>query len=388
LESGPNLRGDMQATAGGIATRRDTPSVRIRIIDPPAYTPPYDHALCSALARAGAEVELVTSRFRHGERPTPEGYALREHFHRFGGPLAMRVAQHPLDMLRLRRLKPPAALHHFQWLPLQAVDRRLLPPRPLVLTAHDVVPREPRPGQLGALADTYRRMDAVVVHSQHGRERLLAELDVPGDKVHVIPHGVFDYLTKQLDEQPLPADLADVDGPVVLFFGLLRPYKGVDLLIDAFEQAGTEAELWIVGMPRMPLEPLREQARRLGGRVRFVPRFIVDREIPAFFRRAELVVLPYREIDQSGVLFTALAFGKPLLLTRVGGFGEIADDDAALAVEPGDVDALADGLRELLADAERRDALAAAAERLGSGRYGWDAIAQSTLALYRSLTGE
>ncbi len=361
----------------------------VRVIDPPAYTPPYDHALCAALARAGAEVELVTSRFRFGERPAPEGYELREHFYRLPGPLPVRAAQHPFDMLRLRRLRPAADLHHFQWLPLQAVDRRLLPPGPLVLTAHDVVPREPRPGQLGALAATYRRMDAVVVHSRHGRDRLVAELDVPPERVNVIPHGAFDYLTRQPREALLPAELAAVERPVVLCFGLLRPYKGIDLLIDAFAQAGVDAELWIVGMPRMPLEPLLEQARPLGDRVRFVPRFVVDSEIPAFFRRADLVVLPYREIDQSGVLFTALAFGKPMLVTRVGGFGEIADDHgAALAVEPGDPQALAQGLAELLGDDAGRRSLAAAAASLATGEYCWDAIGERTLALYRSLAGE
>jgi glycosyltransferase involved in cell wall biosynthesis len=359
--------------------------VFVRVIDPPAYTPPYDHALCSALTRAGVQAELVTSRFRHGERPAPDGYELRDHFYRLPGPLPVRVAQHPLDMLRLRRLRPACDLHHFQWLPLQSVDRRLLPRGPLVLTAHDVVPREPRPGQLGALAHVYGRMDAVIVHSQHGRERLLDELDVPAERVHVIPHGVFDYLTRLPDEAPLPAELAGTERPVVLFFGLLRPYKGVDLLIDAFERAAVDAALWIVGMPRMPIEPLRERAASLGDRVRFVPRFIVDREIPAFFRRADVVVLPYREIDQSGVLFTALAFAKPLLLTRVGGFGEIAEQGAALAVPPNDADALATGLRELLASPQRREKLNEAAARLADGRYSWDSIARETIAVYEAI---
>ncbi len=357
----------------------------VRIVDPPAYTPPYDHALCAALARVGVNVELVTSRFRHGERPAPAGYELRDHFYRLPGPLPVRVAQHPIDMLRLRRLRPACDLHHFQWLPLQAVDRRVLPHGPLVLTAHDVVPREPRPGQLGALTATYRRMDAVIVHSRHGRERLLNELDVAPEKVHVVPHGVFDYLTSQHDEVPLPPDLAHVDRPVVLCFGLLRPYKGVDLLIDAFKQAEIDAELWIVGMPRMPLEPLEQLAAPLGDRVRFVPRYVVDREIPAFFRRADLVVLPYREIDQSGVLFTALAFAKPLLLTRVGGFAEIADEGAAVTVAPRHVDALATGLRELMGDERRRAQLSEAAARLAGGRFGWDSIAREAIGVYNAV---
>lgn len=364
--------------------------MRVLLVDPPAYTPPYDHALCAALAAAGANVELVTSEFRHGPRPQPDGYQLRDHFYRVGGPLPIKLIQHPLDMLRLRRLEP-VDVTHFQWLPIQAVDRHLLPRGPLVLTAHDVIPREPRPGQLGALGKTYRAVDAVVVHSRHGREVLTAKLDVDAAKVHVIPHGVFEHLVDVPGAKPLPPEFARVEKQVVLQFGLMRPYKGIDLMLDAFAQAtatGLDAEFWLIGAARMDTAPLKQQAERLGiaGRVRWIERFVGDDELGAFFERADIVALPYREIDQSGVLFTALAFGKPLLLTRVGGFGEVADDHhAALAVEPGDASALAHGLTELLEDAPGREQIIRAAKSLASGDFSWARIARQTLALYDSL---
>lgn len=361
--------------------------MRIRIVDPPAYTPPYDHALCSALAAAGGEVELVTSQFRHGARPQPDGYALNDHFYRAAGPLPIKLAQHPIDMLRLRKL-PPVDVTHFQWLPIQAVDRHLLPPGPTVLTAHDVVPREPRPGQLGALAKTYRAVDAVVVHSEHGRGVLTEALEVPAERVHVIPHGVFDYLRSVPDAKPLPPEFDETSRKVVLQFGLMRPYKGIDLMLEAFAAADPDAELWIVGMPRMPIEPLQQLAKDLGvdERVRWLPRFVNDDEIAAFFERADVVSLPYRQIDQSGVLFTALAFGKPLLLTRVGGFTEIADrHQAALSVEPGDLGALAHGLTTLLSDDAQRAELARKSAALADGEFAWSQIAERTLDLYRQL---
>lgn len=361
--------------------------MRVRVIDPPAYTPPYDHALCAALAAAGASVELVTSEFRHGPRPGPEGYAINDHFYRAGGPLPVKLAQHPLDMLRLRRL-PKVDVTHFQWLPIQAVDRHLLPPGPTVLTAHDVIPREPRPGQLGALGKTYNSVDAVVVHSEHGRGVLTGALEVDPAKVHVIPHGVFEHLTEVAGAKPLPPELAAVDKPVVLQFGLMRPYKGIDLMLEGFAAADPDAELWIVGAARMDTAPLKSLARDLGidDRVRWVERFIGDDELGAYFERADLVALPYRQIDQSGVLFTALAFGRPLLLTRVGGFSEIADEHgAALAVEPDDLTAVARGLSELLGDDAARADLAAKAAALATGDFAWSSIAARTLALYESL---
>jgi glycosyltransferase involved in cell wall biosynthesis len=368
--------------------------VRIQLVDPSAFTPPYDHALAAALARAGAEVELVTSRFQYGPVPRGEGYRVNEFFYRrtvergleSRGRMALKLAEHVPDMLRYRRHAGTADLVHWQWLTVQPLDVRLLArKRPRVLTAHDVIPREPRPGQIAATRRLVDRMDAVVVHSEHGAGRLRDELGLDPERVRVIPHGAFDYLTRQSDERPLPPELAEVEGPVVLFFGLLRPYKGIDVLLEAFREV-EGAELWIVGMPRMPVEPLREAAAHCATTVRFVPRFVTDPEIPAFFRRADLVVLPYREIDQSGVLYTALAFGKPMLLSAVGGFTEVErEHGAAQLVPPGDPATLAAALNELLSNEGARERLAEAAGEAAAGPYSWDRVAERTMELYREL---
>ena len=367
--------------------------MRVQVVDPSAYTPPYDRALSGALARAGADVELVTSRFAYGDVPPAEGYRVSELFYRragrYGaadrGRFPTKLAEHVPDMLRYRRHAREADVVHWQWLTVQPVDAYLLPPkRPRLLTAHDVLPREPRPGQAGATRRLLEKMDAVIVHSEHGAARLRDELGLDAERIHVIPHGAFDYLTRLPDEKPLPAELAEVEGPVVLFFGLLRPYKGVELLIEAFQNV-EGAELWIVGMPRMPLGPLRELASEVRGRVRFVPRFVDDSEIPAFFRRADIVALPYREIDQSGVLYTALAFGKPMVLSSVGGFAEIAAEGAARAVPANAPVELAAAIQELLDKPEERERLAQAARAAAAGRYAWDSIAEQTLTLYRQL---
>jgi len=372
--------------------------VRVHIVDPSAYTPPYDHALCRALAAAGAEVELFTSRFAYGPVAPTEGYRRRELFYRAArfapGSRAQRLAklaEHVPDMLAYRRAARAADVVHFQWLTVQHVDGHLLPRRrsesgrrrPLVLTAHDVLPREPRPGQLSAQRRLYERFDAVVVHSEHGRERLTRELGVDPDRVHVIPHGVLAHLA-DVPQQPGGRAPFQTDRQVVLCFGLMRPYKGIDVLLQAWRGI-EDAELWVAGMPRMDISHLRAIAPP---NVRFVPRFITDSELPAYFQRADLVVLPYREIDQSGVLFTALAFGKPLLLGDVGGFPEIAATGAARTVPAGDAVALREALQELLGDPAALAAMAARAREAAQGEYGWGTIATRTLDLYGSLLSE
>jgi glycosyltransferase involved in cell wall biosynthesis len=364
--------------------------MRVQIVDPSAYTPPYDHALCSALAAAGAEVQLYTSRFVYGPVALARGYTRHESFYRLATRVrrarirrAVKLAEHVPDMLRYRRAARGADVAHFQWLAVQQLDRHLLPRGrgrpPLVLTAHDILPREPRRGQLEAQQRLYERFDAVVVHSEHGRRRLTGELAVDPSRVHVIPHGVFEHLAA------LPADPPVHAGrPVVLCFGLMRPYKGLDLLLEAWDGI-EDAELWIAGMPRMDIAPLRAAAPP---NVRFFPRFITDAELPGYFRSADLVVLPYREIDQSGVLFTALAFGRPLLLSDVGGFPEIAATGAARTFPAGDAAALAASLRGLLGDRSALASMAESATALAQGTCSWDAVAARTLELYESLLRE
>jgi glycosyltransferase involved in cell wall biosynthesis len=369
--------------------------VRVDLVDPSAFTPPYDRALAAALARAGAHVRLATSRFGYGAVPAAHGYAVDERFYRRAGRiggagsrarLVAKLAEHVPDMARYRHAADGPAgpdVVHFQWLTVQPLDVHLLPRRrPTVLTAHDVLPREPRAGQLRAQRRLYERVDHVVVHSEHGRARLTGELGLDPARVTVIPHGAFTHLAGLTAQ--LPPELPDPGPgvPVVALTGLLRAYKGIDVLLDAWGRFGADppGELWIVGLPRTPLPTA------LPPGVRLVPRFVSDAELAAVLRRADLVTLPYREIDQSGVLYAALGLGRPLLLSAVGGFPEVAATGAAELVPPGDPAALHGALAALLADPQRRATLAAAAVRAATTTYSFDAVAARHIDLYGMLT--
>jgi glycosyltransferase involved in cell wall biosynthesis len=366
--------------------------MKVQLVDPSAFTPPSDRALAAALARGGAEVELLTSRFLYGPVPEAEGYRVRECFYRrsaargLGAPgrRVFKLAEHVPDMLRFRR-GADADVVHYQWLTVPALDASLLPARrPRVMTAHYVLPPQPGRRQLTAARRAFGAMDAVVAHSEHGAQRLREQVGLDPARIRVIHHGAFDYLTHLPEEKPLPPELEGAEGPVILFFGLLRPYKGIDTLLRAFRGVAG-AELWIVGNPRMDLASLRDLAREAPGRVRFLTRFVEDAEIPAIMRRADIVALPYRDVEHSGVLYAALAFGKPLVLSAVGGFPEVAEQGAARLVAPDDPAALAATLSELVADDAARAQLGEAATHAASSSYSWDQAARQTLALYREL---
>jgi glycosyltransferase involved in cell wall biosynthesis len=348
--------------------------MRVVLADPPAYTPPYDRSLAAALARAGAEVELVTSRFRFGDVAPADGYEAREWFYplssRMGFSrfrLAVKALEHPFGMARLAALKPDVL--HVQWLVPEA-DRWLLHARaPLVFTAHDIIPR-----RTVTRTDLWRKLFArfqrIVVHSQRGRDALV-DFGVPESRLRVIPHPVFRSRVVHAD-----------DGRTALVLGLIRPYKGVEDAVEAVLRVDG-ARLLVVGDPRIPLEGLRQTA---GPRAEWRLGFLPDSEIRRALAEATVALFPYRaEIDVSGAMLTCLGAGVPAIVYDIGGMGELVGRfGAGAVVEHGDVDGLAAALRRLLSDA---DALAAARKGAERARdeLTWDASAAAHLELYREL---
>jgi glycosyltransferase involved in cell wall biosynthesis len=350
--------------------------MRVLLADPPAFTPPYDHALAAALARAGADVELVTSPFRFGEAPAADGYRRNELFYPLSARLFRRsplripvkLVEHPIGLARLARR--PADVVHLQWFAAPQLDDRLLRLRaPAVFTAHDLLPR-----RTAGKRDLWRRLlsrfERVVVHSERGRETL-AELGLRPDCLRVIPHPVF-------RSEPARSD----DGRTLLCLGIIRPYKGIADAIEATKRVDG-ARLLVAGDPLEPVGRYREQAGdRADWRLGFLPEAEVDRALG----EATVALFPYRpEIDQSGALLRALGAGVPVVAYDVGGLAEpVRRFGAGRVVPPGDVEALAEAVRELLGDQAALTEARQGAER-ARDELTWDASARAHLDLYREL---
>jgi len=220
----------------------------------------------------------------------------------------------------------------------------------LVMSVHDVVPHEsrlPPRAERALVRATYRRADALIVHHDRLRRDLLTTFDVDPRRVHVVPHQVFAY-----DAAP---PVALPEQPCVLFFGALRPNKGIDVLLDAIGTLPGKIVVNVAGRgePRIEEQLLRAAAAdpRLHVEIDHVP---ISRKIE-LFRQASVVVLPYTSFaSQSGVLHDAYAQGRPVIVTDVGALGEtVREDDTGPVVPPGDVAALARAIELLLSDKPR-----------------------------------
>jgi glycosyltransferase involved in cell wall biosynthesis len=302
--------------------------------------------------------------------PSPAGYAREESFYRHSlGPAGSRRRaltrriQHVPDLLAYRRRPDLPDVVHLQWEVM--LDLALSAPRPTVVTVHD-------PHGVSRGLD---RADAVVVHTEYARAALAHR--VSPDRLHVIHHGP---LEATVAPGALPPELGpDTGAPVVLLFGIIRAYKGIATLLEAWRTV-KDAQLWIVGRPL--------EAVSIPADVGYVPRYVTPAEQAALFSRADIVAVPYLQSERfgfSGVLATALAAGKPTVVSALGGFAEVIASGAVRAVPPGDPAALATALQELIDQPEARMRWGAAASRAAAEEFSWTRAAERTLALYRQV---
>jgi glycosyltransferase involved in cell wall biosynthesis len=327
-------------------------------------------------------------------------YMPRDQIALFDGELAPSVAFRPFDKPRLRRplrqlrlmrrlLRETRALRpdvvHVQqghlWLNL--VIRRFRPFSALVVTVHDPLlhPGDrlsaKTPQWVNNLA--FRAADSLIVHAS-ALVRELARIDgVDPARIYVVPLRV--------DPGAMVDGAADLEEPAtILFFGRIWPYKGLEYLVRA-------APLIAADVPQLRIiiagegEPFGRYAELMEDPRLFEVRygFIDNDERSRLFARAAVVVLPYIQASQSGVVPVAYAAGKPVVATTVGGLPESVEEGVTgLLVPPADVPALAAAVSALLTDETRRRQMGAAAARRFERELAPDAVAEQTIDVYRA----
>jgi D-inositol-3-phosphate glycosyltransferase len=363
----------------------------------------YACLLSEALHEAGVEVALATTFpfepvegvgltvpiWQLGTPPGTEAHAFLE------GP--RRVISQIAKLSQLRRLVArfnPHIVHlqdrmgYVDFLYLRLLKR--LGVR-VVLTAHD--PRPLTGAYVWSDRARYREADAIFVHSGNGVRELLAA-GVEARKITQIVHPNYLHFCR---DHTLSRDEArralgiPLDTRAILFFGMISAYKGLDVLLRAFSdlsRADARTRLIIAGDPLEAFRPYQHLIDQLGigEGVHMDLRRIPFDEFAKFFRAADVVALPYRRVHQSGILQLAYGFGRPVVVTAVGGLSEaVTEDRTGLIVPPEDPHGLADALQRLLAAPDVGADMGARARHLAETRYSWAAVAEQIVAVYRSL---
>lgn len=373
--------------------------MKIVIIDPWCFTPPYNRALCDGLLSRGHEVTLIGQ--DGGDGHQADSMSEIATLGLFSAPaswmprsliLFAKGLMHVRGMLRvlaaLRQLRPD--IIHFQWLALPVIDALFIPLlrriAPVVLTVHDSNPYNGagpwllRAGNMMAI----RRFDRWIVHNDIS-ERHLVERGLPDDRIHRVAHGL---LARGVAERTPPD--RDPDAPIhFLQFGKLKDYKGVDVLLKALGALGPEqrrrCRVSIVGRAYIETQPFLDLLAQyhLDSFVDLRFDFVSDEEMAALFDDADFLVFPYRGIDTSGVLMAAIASGIPVVASNLGCFAEmLTDGEEGVLVPPDDPKALALALIGLIDAPKQGLSMRTRMETLKRRIPSWNKIAETTTLVY------
>ncbi len=261
---------------------------------------------------------------------------------------------------------------------------------PFVLTVHDPLPH------LGDKLKYYRlrrplldklrlKADKIITLAEYNKKELLSIYPkLSPTKVSVVLHGVMDYYLRW--KKPEYQEQENN----ILFFGRMQEYKGLSVLLKAWEIIKEKHATAILVMAGSgpDLEKYLPELKK-DDRVVLINRFIESEEAARLMCEASVVVLPYIEATQSGVLAVSSAFAKPTILTTVGGMPEmVTSDESALLIPPNDADALAEATLLVLNNKTLRDTLAEGAKKLSITSLSWSYLATKVVDVYKEVIAE
>ncbi len=353
----------------------------------------YLSQLAAALARTDNEVVVLMSRYLYDEAHYPDNNVetILFDFHPTYGR-ALLSAINPLTYLKLLRTidsERPDIIHLLFEDTLAAIALYIIQHRyPIVLTEHDPDPHDGedifvRLNWSFARFLLERSSSKIIVHGKNLRETLLSR-GIPGTRISVIPHGDYSYYTKWQDERVEP------DEETVLFFGLIRDYKGLSYLIKAIPVVYSRhpgVKVIIAGAGDLSKYEDMEEYQTHKSVYEVHNDYIPDKDVAPLFQRAAVVVLPYTDASQSGIIPIAYAFRKPVIVTDVGSIAEVVEQGkTGIIIPPKDEAALADAISTILGDEQMRDEMAQGAYTFMKDNLSWATIAKKTHEIYNKVT--
>ena len=256
---------------------------------------------------------------------------------------------------------------------------------PVAFLCHNVLPHERFPLDAALTKATLKRSAFAIVHSEGDREDF--EKLLPGIKVFKQVHPTYNaFKMKDMTREEARRILALSDEPAILFFGFVRKYKGLDILINAMAESRVRPKLYIVGDFGSDKDEYLKliEDKGIGDIVRIEDGYVPDTEVEKYFAAADLCVCPYRSATQSGIVQIAYGFGLPVIVTNVGGLPEVVDDGrTGYVVAPEDPAALVAAIDKYFT--EGRQAEFRENVKAESRRFSWDRMVETIEGAYEEI---
>jgi glycosyltransferase involved in cell wall biosynthesis len=363
----------------------------------------YTDALCSGLCGTGADVTVLTnSLWADLPRPYRVDRRLFEFIDKkkqWSQPhwAADRFYRSLRNSLRRNRfaIRNSFDVVHFQEAGTPLLDQFFLKPLsqrlPVVLTVHDVKAHYERfVSRASFIKRSLRIPHRLIVHYEDGKRQLVDRWGISADRIDIIPHGIMPVQNRPDQKDARKRLNLPLDHQIILFFGAVRPNKGLDVLLKAMKfvkSRNSRVLLVIAGglLGRFSFEPYSDIIKKsdLSDSVKSFIKFIPEEEVDDFFAASDLVVLPYLKFEaQSGVLLRAYAHKKPVVVSNVGAMGElVVSDKVGLTVEPGEAVPLAEAITNALGSLDKfQSHYSPELEE----KYSWKHIAELTLLSYQA----
>jgi glycosyltransferase involved in cell wall biosynthesis len=263
----------------------------------------------------------------------------------------------------------------------------------IVYAVHDPLPEPLRRTAFRHHRALLLDVDAAVVHTEQQQRELVRRIPEMAGRVSVIVHGAAPRPLPDADERlrSRTALALDHTRPLLLFFGQIKPYKGLEYLLDAMPDVVARfpnVQLLVVGEPLMSLRRFQRQIATLGvhEHVSLRPGFVPAHQVPHYFRAADLFVAPYVRAGASGTLVMAQEYALPTVVTNVGGLPDFAvPGECGFVVPPRSPAALAAAICQALGDNEARVQMGLRALNRLARDNDWSLVAEQTVQLYRTL---
>jgi len=389
--------------------------MKVVVFDPLSMTHSYDAYLVLALRRLGLDVSLtaITTHYdpayykKLGIETNPDidiaaKLKIENQTMRRAVKLFEYIANLSRATTRWKTDRPDVV--HVQWLRLSdlwGVESRFLKRVralgiPVVYTVHNLLPHDTGEKYRDKYQRFYDLSDALVCHTADSAEALANKFGQPRDKVTIVPFGpvIFAENAPSRDEARKMLGIPDAM-TVVGFLGSLKPYKGVDTMLDAWKKIvasnGKKPMLLLIAgsieksYKRAALKMIEDSGSN--GSIRAFNTYVTNEDMAAYHAASDMLVYPYKNITQSSALLTGMDFSKPIIATSVGGFVETLANGRGKLIPANDSSALAESILALASNASERERLGRAAKEYVAYDQSWNKAAEITSSLYRRLVG-
>lgn len=380
------------------------------VIDACQFSANYNYCLLDALAKKGETIVYATTKFAHGHIPSPPDVTVFRCFFFLArlagmatssGPIRrfLRAIEYPLNLIILlayvliKRIK----VVHFIWVVSPCLDYWLIKLLQLtgcrvIYTAHNPFPHELKAGDIRKYSRIYQKVDRVIALTYYTLNEIIVHCGISPEKISVLPHGDYEALFSRYGfNNNLAKEVRQKAGnrKIIAFLGHIRPYKGLEVFVDAFglikkripESFFLVAGSVLVGDKKDWEEKLTQSCKPddLWVDIRFVP----VEDIKAYLSVIDVLVQPYISASQSGNTVMAYAAGVPVISTDIGGLAEMTENGKTGYVIPsGDPEAVADAVIKCFEN-DNHEKMSRNARRAATEQFNWEKIAEQTAIVYR-----